>query len=50
MHPVGLRYDGDVEALRTLQILGERQALNRLKAANPEAFLYWHKVREVESG
>jgi hypothetical protein len=39
-----------VEALRTLQISGERQALNRLKAADPEAFFYWHKVSEVESG
>ncbi len=50
MNPVGLRYNGDVEALRTLQISGERQALNRLKATNPEAFFYWHKVSEVESG
>lgn len=50
LDPVSLRYDGDPEALRPLQIEGDWQALNRLKGANPEAFFYWYKSREIEIG
>lgn len=46
--PAALRYHRDVELIRPLQIAGDWQTLNRLKAANPEAFFYWHKASEVE--
>lgn len=45
-----LRYHGDVEAIRPLQIAGAWQVLNRLKTANPEAFHYWHRASCIESG
>jgi len=48
--PAVLRYDGDAEALRPLQIEGEWRALNRMKGASPEAFFYWHKAHEIEIG
>ncbi len=48
LDPAGLRYGGDVEAIRHLQIMGDWQVLNRLKAANPEAFYYWHKASGIE--
>lgn len=50
LEPAALRYHGDVEAIRPLQIAGEWQVLNRLKAANPEAFFYWHRASLIEFG
>lgn len=46
--PAELRYHHDVEAIRPLQIVGDWQTLNRLKAANPEAFFFWHRASEIE--
>lgn len=34
----------DLEALRSLKIAGEWERLNRLKAANTEAFYYWYQA------
>ena len=48
--PALLRYNGNAEALRNVQIAGDWLALNRLKGANPEAFFYWHRASELESG
>lgn len=48
--PNELRYQGDPDVLRPLQIEGEWNKLNKLKGANPEAFFYWHKVSEFEFG
>ena len=47
--PAQLRYHGNIEAIRDLQIEGDWQVLNRLKAANPEAFFYWHRASGIES-
>ena len=48
--PAALRYDGNIEAIRPLQITGDWQALRGIKNANPEAFHYWHKASEIEFG
>ena len=48
-----LRFRNDVatiEALRSLQIVGPWQAINRLKGANPEAFFYWQKAADFDVG
>lgn len=37
----------DLEALRALEIAGEWEQLNRLKAANTEAFYYWYRASTV---
>lgn len=48
--PANLRYDGNVEAIRPLQITGEWQVLRGIKNANPEAFHYWHQASKIEFG
>lgn len=47
-----LRYDPATaaQALGDAQIVGEWERLNRLKGVNLEAFFYWHKAHEIESG
>ena len=35
-------------ALQPLEIAGDWERLNRLKAINPEAFYYWHQAAEIQ--